>query len=107
MGITAESPSLLDLLLRDLRQFVLPAVGDTAFADRLLLILRVALLGRGHDGGVDDLAAHSQKAARAQRSVEAGEQRLHDVGLFPASPETSRLCSGPARRGSAISRETA
>ena len=58
-------PARVAILLSDLRGLVLPGVGDAAFADRLLLVLCVALLRRGHDGGIDDLAAHRQKAAGA------------------------------------------
>jgi hypothetical protein len=39
------------------------------------------------------LAAHRQKAAAAQRLVEAGEQRLDGVGLF------QRLAKRPDRVG--------
>ncbi len=60
-----DGPARVAVLLRDLRGLVFPGVGDAAFADRLLLVLCVALLRRGHDGGIDDLAAHSKKAAGA------------------------------------------
>ena len=53
-----------------------------AFLDRLLLFDRVALFGRRHDRGVDDLAAHRQEAFRPERLVKAPKQAINGVGLL-------------------------
>lgn len=75
----------------DLRRFALPGVKDAPLLDCLLLILRVALLGRGHDGGVDDLPVHCQKAAGPQRRVEAGEFQIDQFMPWKSNPEQYRL----------------
>ena len=67
-------PARVDVLLRLL--VGLPRDGRIAVLDRLILRAAVALHGRGHDGGVDDLAAHGQVAPAFQIGVEGIKQRL-------------------------------
>jgi hypothetical protein len=50
------------VLLRQLGRLVFLSLRNVAFADRGFLRVRIALLGCGYNGRVDDLAAHGQKA---------------------------------------------
>lgn len=52
-----------------------------ALLDHFLLLIRVALLGRGHERGIDDLPAHRDVACLTQRRVEPIEQRLDGASL--------------------------
>ena len=88
-----DRPARIAILLRELLRLVLPVVGNAAVLDRLLLLDRVALLGRGDDRRVDDLAAHRQKAGVAQRRVESLEQGVNRVRLL------QRLAKRPDRIG--------
>src|SRR5215211_4800175 len=55
---------------------VLPAFWDVARLDRLLLRIRVALLGADHNGGVHNRARHGQVPFCLQGRIEGGEQAL-------------------------------
>src|SRR5215213_3564192 len=55
---------------------VRPAFWDVARFDRLLLRIRVALLGADHNGGVHNLARHGQVPFCLQGRIEGGEQAL-------------------------------
>jgi hypothetical protein len=62
------------VLVPELGRLGLPGPRGCPLLDGLLLLLGVALLGRGDQRGVDDLAAHSDVASLAQRRVEPVEQ---------------------------------
>src|SRR3974390_138891 len=79
-----DRPARVAVLLAEFSRLVLPFVRDAAFLNRLLLVVSVALFWRGDQAGVDDLAAHGDIAARAQRRVEPVEQRLDGPGLRAA-----------------------
>src|SRR4051812_6589134 len=72
-------PARVDVLLRLL--VGLPRDRRIAVLDRLVLFAAVALHGRRHDGGVDDLAAHGQVAPALQMGIEGLEQRLDQPRL--------------------------
>src|ERR1700757_3072328 len=57
-----DRPACIAILLAQLRGLVLPAVWNAALLDRVLLFARIALLGRGDDGGVYDLSTHGKIA---------------------------------------------
>lgn len=74
-----------------------PVLGDTTFLDRDLLLLGVALLGRGHDGGVNDLPAHGQVAAIFERGIKAREEPVDCLGLhkpFAEQPDRGGIGYG-------------
>ena len=56
-------------------------VGRLARLDRVLLRRGVALLGRGHQRGIDDLPAHGEIAALLELAVEVGEQHVERTRL--------------------------
>src|SRR4051794_26303076 len=72
-------PARVDVLLR--RLVGLPRDRRIAVLDRLVLFAAVALHGRRHEGGVDDLAAHGQVAPALQMGIEGLEQRLDQPRL--------------------------
>jgi hypothetical protein len=57
------------------------------------LVVRIALLGRGDDRGINDLPAHRQRAGISQRRVESLEQGVDGVRLL------QRLAERPDRIG--------
>ncbi len=86
-------PAGVAILLGQLGGLVLPRLGNLARLDVGLLAIAVALLGRRHETGVDDLPAHRQIAGLGEVLVEAGEQFLHGAGL------TKVLAEQPDRLG--------
>ena len=70
---SARSLALLNLTVQrasrsfcaELGRLGFPVLRNPAFLDRRLLLLRVALLGRGDERGVDDLPAHGDVAGFA------------------------------------------
>jgi hypothetical protein len=66
--------------------------GFFATLDRHLLILGVALLGRGNQRGVDDLPAHRDVTGCAKRGVEPIEQRLDRLRLCHFSRNRQIVC---------------
>jgi hypothetical protein len=81
-----------------LEGFATHAGGMRPSFDVALLALGVALLWRGDDRGVDDLAAHCQKPGRRQHCVKALE---HNLNRRPASDPgvRQRLAEAPDRIG--------
>ncbi len=77
-----DRPARIAIFLRELRRLVLPALWNAAVLDRLLLVVRIALLGRGDNRGVDDLAGHREKAGLAQRCVKLLEQDVGRIRLL-------------------------
>ena len=57
-----------------LRGLVIPAVWNAILLERLPLLVRTELLGRGDNGGIDNLPAHVEIAWGPQRKIEAVEQ---------------------------------
>ena len=55
-----NAPARIAVFLAELGRLVLPELGDPPFQTSGLLLLGIALLGRRHNGGVDDLAAHCE-----------------------------------------------
>ncbi len=87
-----EGPAGIAVLLAQLRRLVLPRLRDTACLDLRLLGLGVALLRRGDQARVDDLARHRDVAGLPDRPVEAAEQRLDRAGLRqPLAERPDRL----------------
>ncbi len=96
-------PARVAILLRELGRLVLPVCRDAAGPDVGLLAIGVALLGGGHDGGVDDLppsaalptmlriagtlgcSAHGEEPRLGQRPLIGAEQR-RDGGHLPDRP---------------------
>jgi hypothetical protein len=70
------------MLPRELLWPVLPVLWNAAVLDRLLLAVRIALLGRCDNRRVDDLAAHREKAGLARRRVELLKQGVNRVRLL-------------------------
>ena len=64
-------PAGIAILLRELGRLVFPGLGNPAGSDVSLLAIDVALLGRGHNRGVDDLTAHGPPMARNPARVSA------------------------------------
>jgi hypothetical protein len=73
----AEGPARIHIRLRRLGWFVGPdLVGCLACLDRILLLLRVALLEGCNEHGVNDLPSHREIAVGAQPIVERIEEHL-------------------------------
>jgi hypothetical protein len=70
-----HGPARVEILLPQPGGLLLPALGNSAFLDRLLLVFGVALFRRRDEGGVDDLPRHGDVARGPQRRVEARKQR--------------------------------
>src|SRR2546430_180147 len=77
-----------------------PAQEDQA----LLLFLAVALLRRGNQAGIDDLARHRDVAGSANRPVEAGKQSLDGIGSH--QPQKPRPGLAPRLSLARTSRES-
>src|SRR5215217_1016926 len=75
-----QGPAGIPILLGQPLGLVLPAFWDVARFDRLLLRIRVALLGADHNGGVHNLARHGQVPFCLQGRIEGGEQALDRAG---------------------------
>src|SRR5215217_7315623 len=71
-----QGPAGIPILLGQPLGLVLPAFWDVARFDRLLLRIRVALLGADHNGGVHNLARHGQVPFCLQGRIDGGEQAL-------------------------------
>ena len=71
-----DRPARIAILLAQLGGLLRPRRWDAALLDLALLAVGVALLWRGDDRGVDDLAAHRQKPGRRQRRLKALKQNL-------------------------------
>src|SRR5580700_2558997 len=56
-----DRPACVAVLLPQLGRLVRPLCWNAAFLDLALLAVSVALLRRGDNRGIDDLAAHGQK----------------------------------------------
>jgi len=74
-----DRPARITVFLPDLGG--LPFLGNTALLGGNLLLLSVALLRCGNDGGVDDLPTHSQIASILECGIEAREQTVDCLGL--------------------------
>src|ERR1700674_4884098 len=72
---TLLGPARILVLLGVLGRFLLPLLRRLSGLDAIVLVLRVALLGRRHDGRVDDLAAPRNVALGLQVLAEAVKQR--------------------------------
>ena len=75
-----DRPARVAVLVPELGGLGLPGLGNASVLDGLLLLLGIALLGRGDQRSVDDLAAHGDVTGLAQRRVEPVEQRLDRLG---------------------------
>ncbi len=83
-----QCPTSVDILLGRLVRLVGPdLIGALARPDRLLLGIIVTLLGRGNEGGVDDLAGHRQVALLLQLPVEGLHYPPQGAGLGQLVPE--------------------
>ena len=71
-----DRPARISVLLPELGRLVVLIRWDPSRPDLGLLALAVALLGRGHDRRVDDLATHGQEARLGQRRLIGPEQYL-------------------------------
>ena len=88
------------VLLDRLGRLVGPNLGHAlARLDRRLLVIRVALFGRGYQRRIDDLSAYNQIASAAELSVEDGKQVIHQPG--PDQMLTEGLNRVSVRRGRA------
>jgi hypothetical protein len=77
-----QRPARIGVFLRCSGGFVGPDLGGgLAFLDRILLGRGVALLGRGHQRGIDDLPAHGEIAALLELPVEVGEHHVERTRL--------------------------
>ncbi len=76
-----DGPSRVAILLPEPRRLFLPALGDAALLERLLLGLGVPLLRCGYNARIDELAGHRQIAGRPQLPVKKVEQSLNGAGL--------------------------
>lgn len=72
-------PGGIDILLAPLRG--LPVCGHCLVLDQLVLVTAIALLGRRHQRGIDDLTA-----ARNKAPIEPLHRDAIKVALAPASP---------------------
>ncbi len=86
-------PTRVTVLLAQLRRLVLPGLGNRPRLDGCLLVIRIALLRRGNQRRIDDLAAHRQIAGRIDRPVEPFEQPVQRLG------RNQRLAEVPQRVG--------
>src|SRR5258707_4309080 len=86
-------PARVRVLLRILGRLLLPSLRRLAGLDRLVLLLRVALLGHRHNRGVNDLAAARNVARGLEMLAEAREQPVDQPGL------RQRLAKQPDRGG--------
>src|SRR5467141_3762978 len=86
-------PARVRVLLRILGRLLLPSLRCLAGLDRLVLLLRVALLGHRHNRGVNDLAAARNVARGLEMLAEALEQLVDQPGL------RQRLAKQPDRGG--------
>src|SRR5271154_3440493 len=91
-----DRPARVAILLAQFGGVALPVLGNAAFLDVLLLGLGVALLGSRNNRGVDDLAAHGEKARLRKRGVEPLEQNLYRRLALDRSPR-QRLAKVPDR----------
>lgn len=75
-------PACIDILLVRLVRLAAPDLpGRLAGLDSGILILSVALLGRRHQRGIDDLTAHCQIPCIKQLLLECLHQRLERAAL--------------------------
>lgn len=89
-----DRPARVRVLLAGLGRLVGPDLGRRlALLDGRLLVLAVALLGRGDERAVDDLPRHGDVPRLAEGGVEPPEQPLDRPGLGEPLPE------GPDRLG--------
>src|SRR5260370_20785698 len=86
-------PARVLVLLGILGGLLLPSLRRLAGLDRLVLLLRVALLGHRHNRGVNDLAAARNVALGLEMLAEAREQLVDQPGL------RQRLAKQPDRGG--------
>src|SRR5712672_1613792 len=86
-------PARVRVLLRILGRLLLPSLRRLAGLDRLVLLLRVALLGHRHNRGVNDLAAARNVARGLEMLAEALKQLVDQPGL------RQRLAKQPDRGG--------
>jgi hypothetical protein len=93
-----DRPARIAVLLPQLGRLACPRCRDAAFFDVTLLAIVIALLGRGDDRGIDDLAAHRQKAGHCQRRIKALEHNL-DRPLARDFGPHQRFAEGPDRIG--------
>jgi hypothetical protein len=89
-----DRPARVAVLLAELGRPVLPALRHPTLLDRLLLGLRVALLGRGDEARVDQLPTHCDIALRPEFAVELREQAFDRARLGQG------LAKGPDRMAS-------
>ena len=93
-----DRPARIAVLLAQLGGLLCPFCRDAAFLDVALLAVGVALLWRGDERGVDDLAAHRQKSGRREHRIEALEHNL-DCRLTGQPGPRQCLAEGPDRVG--------
>ncbi len=85
-----DRPARVAVLVAQFGGLLFPILRHAAFLDRLILLARVALFGRGDQAGVDNLAGHGDVAGSPKRAVETVEQRLDHAGpgqLFAKQPD--------------------
>jgi hypothetical protein len=82
-----DRPARIPVLLGETRRVLLPGVRDAPRLNGFLLFNFVALRGRGDNRGVDDLAAHRQKAGSTQNFVEPLEKAVDGPRLLQGLAE--------------------
>ena len=98
-----DRPACIAVLLPQFRGLVPPILRDAAGLDLVLLFLRVPLLRRGDQAGIDDLPRHRDVAGVPQHRVKAFEQRLNRSSLgqpFAEQPDRARI-RNPVRKSKA------
>ena len=96
-------PTRVPILVPELGGPRLPILRNAPLLDRVFPVLRVALLGRRDQAGVDDLAGHGDVAGRPQHCIETLEQRsdrLGSRGFFPEQPDRAGV-PNPIRQSEA------
>lgn len=83
-----DRPARAGVLLARFCRLIRPDFGcRLSFLDLSLLIIAIALLGRGNERGIHQLPGHGDIPGSAQNVVKTGEQRLDRPGFREPLPE--------------------